>query len=264
MEQVLSKDGTSIAVQRSGTGPPLVMVHGTLASHQSWAGVLPALEQQFTVYALDRRGYGESGDGPSYAIEREFEDIASVVDFVGEGVGLFGHSFGGPCVLEAARLTPNVRRVVVYEPSPLPVPGAPLYPAGTVEKIEALLESGDREAVVLAVFRDLLDVPPGELDAYRASPRFPAWMAAAHLVPRETRAEEAYAFEPERFKDLRLPVLLLTGGDSPERLKTTILTWHAALANSRIVVLPGQGHIAHYTAPDLFIRELEDFLLETD
>jgi pimeloyl-ACP methyl ester carboxylesterase len=263
MEKIRSRDGTPIAYQRTGTGAPLVLVHGTLSSHGGWAPILPALEQQFTVYRMDRRGRGESGDSSDYAIEREYEDISALVNSIGEEVNLLGHSFGGLCVLEAALHTPTVRRLVVYEPSEIPVPGVPLYPVGIVDRLQALLDAGNREEVVLTVFRDLVRMPPHELELFKASPRFPAWVAAAHTVPRETRAEEEYRFEPERFKQLNVPVLLLVGGESPQNMKTTIETWAAALPNSRIVILPGEQHLAHYTAPDLFVQEVQAFLLES-
>src|SRR5208282_1202279 len=93
MEKVISKDGTPIAYQRSGTGAPLVLIHGTSGSHMRWKPVLPALETQFRVYAVDRRGRGESGDALAYAMQREFEDVAAVVDSIGDGVHLLGHSF---------------------------------------------------------------------------------------------------------------------------------------------------------------------------
>ncbi|MCC6801543.1 MAG: alpha/beta hydrolase, partial [Anaerolineae bacterium] len=117
---------------------------------------------------------------------------------------------------------------------------------------------------VIAVFRDLLRVPPDELEYYRASPRFPDWVSAAHLIPRETRAEEAYRFEPERFKSVTVPTLLMLGGNSPDFFKTTIEKWHAALPNSRVVVLPGQEHLAHYMEPELFAREVIAFVNELD
>jgi pimeloyl-ACP methyl ester carboxylesterase len=264
MERIVSKDGTSIAFQRSGEGAPLVLVHGTLGSHGSWTSLLPTLEKQFSVYAVDRRGRGDSGDASGYAVEREYEDIAALVDFIGGGVNLLGHSFGGLCVLEAALLTPNIRRLVVYEPPSLPVPGVPLYPKGIIDRLQVLLDAGDRENVVISVFRDLVKMPPDELELFKASPRFPAWVAAANTVPRETRAEEDYQFEPERFKNLNVPILLLVGGDSPQEMKTTIESWHAALPNSRIMVFPGEQHIAQYTAPDLFVREVQAFLMEPD
>ncbi len=264
MENIVSKDGTPIAYQRTGAGPPLVLVHGTLSSHGGWAAILPILEKQFTVYAIDRRGRGESGDALDYAVEREFEDVAALVDAIGENVNLLGHSFGGLCVLEAALLTPNLRRLIVYEPPSLPVPGVPLYPEGIVDRLEALLDAGDRENVVITVFRDLVRMPSDELEQFKVSPRFAAWVAAAHTVPRETRAEEEYRFVPERFKHLHVPTLLLVGGDSPQEVKTTIDSWHAALPNSHVKVLPGQQHVAQVTAPDLFMREIEAFLLESE
>jgi pimeloyl-ACP methyl ester carboxylesterase len=264
MDKIRSKDGTAIAYQRSGSGAPLVLVHGTLGSHGSWAALLTALERQFTIYAVDRRGRGESGDSPTYAVEREFEDIAAIVDSIGDGVSLLGHSFGALCALEAALLTSNLRSLIVYEPPSLPVPGVPLYPEGIVDQLEALLDVGDRENVVISVFRDLVNMPPEELELFKKSPRFPVWVAAAHTVPRETRAEEGYRFEPKRFKQLNVPTLLLVGGDSPPEVKLTIDKWHSALPNSRMVVLPGQQHMAHFMAPELFLQEVQSFLLKPE
>ena len=94
MEKVISKDGTPIAYQRSGKGAPLVLIHGTGASSERWEPVPPALEKHFSVYAVDRRGRGASGDAHTYAIQREFEDVAAVVDSIGDRVELLGHSFG--------------------------------------------------------------------------------------------------------------------------------------------------------------------------
>ena len=100
----------AIAYRRSGEGPPLVLVHGTAADHSRWRPVLPALEERFTVHAIDRRGRGGSGDSDGYAVEREFEDIAAMVDSLGESVNVLGHSYGGLLALEAALLTRNVRQ----------------------------------------------------------------------------------------------------------------------------------------------------------
>src|SRR4051794_14799138 len=96
-ERVTSEDGTSIAYWRSGEGPPLVLVHGIASDHSRWAPVLLAFEQRYTVYAIDRRGRGGSGDSENFAIEREFEDVAAVVGSLGESVNLLGHSYGALC-----------------------------------------------------------------------------------------------------------------------------------------------------------------------
>src|SRR5687768_6744787 len=79
-DYVTSSDGTRIGYWRSGSGPPLVMVHGGMADHTTLARVVPLLESRLTVYAVDRRGRGASGDGRKHSIEREYDDVAAVVD----------------------------------------------------------------------------------------------------------------------------------------------------------------------------------------
>ena len=261
MQTVLSNDGTPIAFQKSGTGPPLVLVHGTGGSSGRWKPILPTLEKHFTVYAVDRRGRGESGDASSYAIEREFEDVTAVVDSIGSNVNLLGHSFGAACSLEAALRTSNLRKLILYEP-PLPLPGVSLYPDGVIDRLQALLDSGDRRGVLTTFFHEVVRMPAHEFELFQSSPAFPARIAAAHTLPRELRTHVAYQFRPERFKNLKIPTLLLLGGDSPSFFKAAIEAAHAALPNSRIVVMPGQQHIAMDTAPDLFAREVVTFLNE--
>ena len=113
---VVSGDGTPIAVWRSGDGPPLVLVHGAAADHNRWAPVLSALEERFSVMAIDRRGRGGSGDAHDYALQREFEDVVAVVESAGKAVNVLGHSYGGICALEAALLTDRIQTLVLYEP----------------------------------------------------------------------------------------------------------------------------------------------------
>ncbi len=261
MEKIISKDGTPIAYEHSGAGPPLILVHGTAASHARWATILPTLRQHFSVYAVDRRGRGESGDANAYTIEREFEDIAAVVDSIGGQVNLLGHSYGAVCSLEAALLTRNIRKMVLYEP-PMPLAGFQIYPEGIIERLQALLDAGDREGVVVTFLREVVKMPSSELALFQAQPAWSARVAAAHTIPREIRAHERYRFEPERFKDMSTPTLLLLGGESPPFMKASVEAVNAALPNSRISVMPGQQHIAMSTAPELFLREVIGFLVE--
>ncbi len=263
MDKVTSPDGTPIACYHSGTGSPLILVHGSGAANAlAWTAVLPTLEKHFSVYVMDRRGHGASGDGPIYAIEREFEDIVAVVDWVGEPTHLLGHSFGALCALEAALLTRNVRQLVLYEPA-ISLPGMSLYPAGVIERLEALLDAGDREGVLTTLYREVVMIPVHEIEQLKASPAWLTRLATAPTLPRETRAEEQYPFEAQRFQDMRTPALLLLGGDSPQTLKGATEIIDAALPNSRIAVMTGQQHIAMYTAPDLFLHEVLTFLVES-
>jgi pimeloyl-ACP methyl ester carboxylesterase len=262
MEKVISQDGTPITFYRRGQGPPLVLVHGTGGTNPAmgWTAVLPTLEEQFTIYAIDRRGYGESGDSPAYAVEREFEDIAALVDAIGEPVNLLGHSFGALCVLEAALLTPNLRKLVLYEPA-MPLPGVVLYPEGVLDRLQALLDAGDREGLLTVVYREIAMMSSHDFEQLRSSPTWPVRLARAHAVPRESRAEDSYRFDAHRFSNLQTPTLLLLGGDSPNILKLTTETIASALPNSQVALMPGQQHIAMVTAPELFATELIRFLV---
>lgn len=258
METVQSKDGTSIAYAKSGHGPPLVLVHGTSADHTRWKPIMVELDMRFTVHAVDRRGRGESGDAPAYSIEREFEDVAAVVDSLGEPVVLLGHSYGAICSLEATLRTTNVRKLVLYEP-PIPT-GVPIYPPGSIERLQALLDAGARDEVVRTFFRDIVRMPPHELVMLESLPNWSARVAAAHTIPRELRSDDTYAFDAKRFADLAVPTLLLLGGSSPAFFRSAIEALHGALPNGKVAVMPGQQHTAINTAPGLFLRNVLDFV----
>ena len=260
-ETVVSNDGTSIGYWRTGEGPPLVLVHGTSADHTRWDPVLPALEEHFTVYAVDRRRRGGSGDtADHYSLEREVEDVVAIVDSIGAPVSLLGHSYGAICSLEASLLrTTHVHRLVLYEP-PIPT-SIEIFPTGTIARIEALIEAGDREEAVVVFLREVVKMPPGELDLTREASSWRGRVATAHTLPREMRAVEGYTFDPTRFRTLRTPTVLLVGGDSPPFLKAAIEAVGAALPDSRIVVMPGQQHVAMHTAPELFASLVVRFLV---
>jgi pimeloyl-ACP methyl ester carboxylesterase len=258
-QSATSKDGTPIAYWQSGEGPPLVLVHGTAADHGRWAPVLPAFEQRFTVCAVDRRGRGGSGDSDDYAIEREYEDVAAVVDSLGEPANLLGHSYGALCALEAALLSRNVRKLVLYDPG-IEVAGEEIYPPEVIERLEALLEAGDRDGVVATTMREVAGLPPETVEYMRSQPVWQARVSAAHTIPRELRAVKAYRLDPERFRDLGVPTLMLSGGESPAALRKAGEVVEETLPDSRIVVMAGQGHAAMDTGTDLFTTEVLRFV----
>ena len=260
MAKIQSKDGTHIAYWRSGSGSPLILVHGTTADHTRWTSILAAFEEKFTVYAVDRRGRGESGDTSLYAIEHEFEDIATLINSIQGAVNILGHSYGAICSLEAALLTENISRLILYEP-PIPT-GIEIYPPGATERIQALVDSGNGDGAVSTFFREIVKMPDQELEMLRSLPVWKARVAAAHTIPREMRADKSYKFVPERFKGLNVPTLLLLGGESPHFFKKAIEVVHEALPKSWIVVMPGQQHTAMNTAPELFTTEVLRFFLQ--
>lgn len=259
LEKTTSPDGTPIACWRSGQGPVLLLVHGSTADHTRWAPQLALLEPHATLYAMDRRGRGASGDADGYTLAAEAADVAAVVDAVADTTGgpvdVLAHSYGALCALEAALLTTGMRRLALYEP-PL---GAVVAP-GIVDRLDDLIAQGRREDVVTTLMREIVQIPPEHLAVLMAEPSWPGRVAAAHTLPRECRAEQGYRFDPARFAALRVPVLLLAGSDSPPEVATDTATLAAALPGARVVTLAGQGHVAMTTAPELFATEVLGFL----
>jgi pimeloyl-ACP methyl ester carboxylesterase len=260
MKTVTSTDGTRIAFWSSGEGPPLLLVHGATADHTTtWRFVLPQLKRRFTVYAMDRRGRGASGDSPSYDLRREAEDIAAVVESIGEPVNLLGHSYGALCALEAARLTSGLRRLILYEG--IPVRGRDYYPAGAIRHLEALLRKGALEQMLLSFFRDVVEMPPEDLALLRSNEE--AWgvrVANVARLPRELAAEQAYEFDPKRYRGVPTPTLVLVGGESPARLREDGRAVAEGLPDARLATLDGQQHAAMYSDPELFVSEVVRFL----
>src|SRR5262245_45404454 len=201
MEYVTSRDGTRIAYERSGSGPPLVLVHGTSVERFSFRFVEPLLTDRFTPCAVDRRGRGESGDSTvGYAIEQEFADVAAVVDSLAQPADLFGHSYGATVALGAAPLARNLRRLILYEPAP----GVPQVDPDLPDRLDGLVAEGEREQL-LTLFLTEVGLDPDALEQLRASPLWRLRVAAAHTIPRELRAEESYRPDSSAFAPLSVP-----------------------------------------------------------
>jgi pimeloyl-ACP methyl ester carboxylesterase len=225
--------------------------------------VLGALASRFSVYAMDRRGRGASKDAKDYAIEREFADVAALVDSIGEPVAVVAHSYGAICALEATRLTPSIRRLVLYEP-PITTEAMTAAEAGalegTVAEIERRLGQNDRGGALEVFYTRNLRMPEDELAALRGLPSWPARLALAHTLPRELRETRRYRFEPERFKAHAVPTLLVLGGDSVPRYHEATALLQRSLAGAKLAVLAGHKHTAIDMAPELFAATVLDFL----
>ncbi len=253
---VTSADGVRIAASRSGSGPPLVLVHGTSVEHFSFRLVEPLLSQHFTVYAVDRRGRGKSGDSADgYAIEQEFADIAAVVDSLSEPVALLGHSYGATVALGTAPLTENLGRLILYEPAP----GIPQESPQLLAELDELLALGDREGL-LSTFLLGVGIDADGLEQMKTSPVWPGRVAAAHTIARELRAEESYTPEPADFTGVTAPALLLLGSESPIWAKEGTEIARSVLGDSSVAILEGEGHLAILTAPEVFVDEVLRFL----
>jgi pimeloyl-ACP methyl ester carboxylesterase len=256
---VTSPDGTRIACAKSGSGPPIVLVHGTSGDRWSFRFVEPLLSARFTIHAMDRRGRGGSGDSANrYAIEQEFADVAALVDSLDEPADVLGHSYGATVALGASPLTPNVRRLVLYEPSP----GISAIEEEFLARLDSLLADGQREELYSVFMTELAGMSPAQLSEMKASPVWPGRVAAAHTIMREIRAEESYLPEPEDFAGVTAPTLLLLGSESPEWAVRGTEVARSVLSNSRVETLEGHGHVAIVTAPELVTEAVTRFLTE--
>jgi pimeloyl-ACP methyl ester carboxylesterase len=256
--QVTSRDGTRIACFVSGIGPPLVLVHGTSGTHAAFDLMLPHLAEKFTLIAVDRRGCGTSSDAPGpYSIEREFEDVAAVVDSLGERVSLFGHSYGGLVAIGAAPLAPSLAKLVLYE---APLGGGFVVSRLFLERLDDLARRGDLETLLTEFYVGLLGLTPEQLNAERMAPDWVTRVAGAAAIPRELRTTQEWNLNTKDYQNFTPPTLLLVGSESPEWGKQATKNATELIRDARTVILQGQGHIATATAPDLVASELAAFL----
>ncbi len=263
VEHVTSKDGVPIAYERCGQGPPLVLVHGSAADHTRWRPTLQKMKDQFTVYAIDRRGRGQSGDAGSYAIEHEYDDVVAVVDSISRPVNLLGHSFGGLCALEASLKTHNLRKLILYEP-PISTHIKKNYPLDAMDRINSCLHVGQGEKALLIFLQEIVGIPTSEMNRLRSMPTWLLRVATARTIPREEASVDSYILNPKRFSRMEIPTLLLLGAESPPFYRAAIETLRKSIPHSRIARMPGQRHAAMDTAPELFLREVIGFLNEEE
>lgn len=267
VNHAVSRDGTKLGYFTSGQGAQqLLLVHPALGDHTRWEPLLPHLEPHVTVHAMDRRGRGASGDHPDYQLEREYEDVAAVVDAIATEadtpVDVYGASSGGYYAFGAATLTSSIRSLVLYEGWPLVDPEAMTPPSELLARLEGLLAAGKPEAALEMVYREYLQMTDEEVAEVRSQPSWPARVAAAHTIPREARPGSGPKLNPEQAARLAVPVLLLVGEDSPEHLRAGAEPVAAAVPDARIAVLEGQGHAADLLAPEAVAEAILPFLRE--
>jgi pimeloyl-ACP methyl ester carboxylesterase len=263
---VTSRDGTGIAVFSAGEGPAVLLVHGTSADHRTWRMVAPELAGRRRVHALDRRGRGDSGDGAVYAIERELEDVAAVVDALADEAGgpidVVGHSLGGRIALAASLVTRSIRRVVAYESAP----GARDASGrnddeALLRRLGADLAAGDPDGLLARFMTDAVGMPAAELSAFRADPIWARRAAAGPTIVRELDAAlHAPAIAVDALARVAVPVLQLTGSLSAAWFRDGAAAFHARLARGHLEVIEGARHAAHHTHPAEFLAHVEAFL----
>jgi pimeloyl-ACP methyl ester carboxylesterase len=257
MKTITTSTGGTVSYSVDGQGPPLVLVHGSFSDHETnWTFIAPRLQQQFSVYAVARRGRGATDATEHHALEDEARDVFDVVRSIGAPVYLLGHSHGAHCALLAAAQDPGrVQKLVLYEP---------IWPQAikpdALAALETLAAAGAWDQFAFAFFANTLHVPIAELDAVRASELWRPIVADAHASLGDLRAMSGYRFDPDRFAALDIPVMLQVGSESPRDLYVTD-TLAAVLPNARIDTLAGQAHEGMTTAPEQYQETTMKFLL---
>ncbi|CAH1655249.1 Alpha/beta hydrolase [Hyphomicrobiales bacterium] len=257
VQLVRSADGAAIAIERTGRGAPLLLVHGTSSKRGRWQPVLARLAADREVITMDRRGRGDSGDRNAYHIEREFEDVARVVEHIGGRVDVLGHSYGAICAIGACRMTASIDRLVLYEP-PL---GSVRPENPTADLIDERVSKGDLAGGLVAFLSGVLGLSEQQVAAVQALPNWPSRLDVVPTIARELRTVQHFRFAPE---ELRAAVahetLLIMGADSQPAFKSAIMMLGETMPNSRVTSLAGQQHQAIDLAPDLFVDAVEPFL----
>ncbi len=252
-----SADGTRIGYRRLGSGPAVVMVHGSVSTHTDWMPAARLLSDRFTCFAMDRRGRRGSGFGHGpYSIEREYEDVCAVLDAAGPDAVLAGHSYGAICAMGAALKRP-VPKLILYEP-PLAV-GGPVAGAPLADYARAVAAGLNERAMEIGL-TEFTRLRPQVIDSIRTSK---GWPRLCHLAPTWTCELEAMDEKNsvESYRALRCPVLLLVGSISPDHpYHDSARALTRVLPDVRVGALPGQDHLGLRGDPETVARLIAQFL----
>lgn len=263
MDTVISKDGTTIAYDKAGNGPPLILVGGmfeqrAMESETSYLANFPLLQEQFTVYHYDRRGRGDSGDTLPFAVAREIEDIEAMIEVAGGSAYLFGISSGAALALEATRVLGNhkLKKLALYEP---PYNDDEIARAGWKQfrhdLDQALAEGRHKDAVGL--FMLLTGMPAEHLAGMHQLPMWSMWEGIAPTIAYDAAAvgEEA-AVATDTAKAVTLPTLVMAGSESYPFMQASAATLANALPHGALRILEGQSH---EVAPEAIAPVLIEF-----
>jgi alpha-beta hydrolase superfamily lysophospholipase len=261
---VRSADGTLIAFERSGHGHPVILISSALADHRDAGKLARLLAYRFTVINYDRRGRGASADAARYAVEREVEDIAALVDLAGGTASLFGSSSGALLALRAASAGLDIARLALYEP-PLPVPGGFRLPQDCAARIDSMLAEGRRSDAVKYFMTEVQGAPAAMVAVMRLMPG--VWRnltGLAHTLPYDTAllagSGSAGTGEARDWTAVTAPTLVLTGGKSAPGFRAAAEAITAVLPAAEHRSLPGLSHGAVVMAPKKLAPAVVDFL----
>jgi hypothetical protein len=248
MNVARSRDGTDIAFERLGGGPPIVLVGGAFLSRgfPKMRQLAEFLAGRFTVINYDRRGRGDSGDTAPYAVEREIEDLAAVIDAAGGAACVWGWSSGGVLALRAAAAGLNIEKVAVYNPPFIVDDSGHLPPPDLAARLDEVTSSGRRGAAVRLFMTKGIGIPPTVVGLMRWSPFWPRLRATALTTPYDLAIMgDTVAGQPLRTKDwaaVTQPALVVAGEKTAPELRKAAEAIADVLPDARHRTLARQGH----------------------
>jgi pimeloyl-ACP methyl ester carboxylesterase len=243
LETATSADGTPIAVERTGSGQPVILIGGAFNDRSTVAGLANVLAGDLTVVTYDRRGRGNSGDTASYAVEREIEDLAAVIGYAGGSAGVFGHSSGAILALEAASRGLAVRKVAVYEPTYVVNDTRPRPGDDLAERLAARVAQGDRDGAAELFLAEAVGLPAEVIGGMRASQMWGWFTGLAHTLPYDVAlCGPGMVLPASRLAAIKVPVLAIAGGASPAWLPAATGAVAEAIPGARYMTLDGQDH----------------------
>jgi pimeloyl-ACP methyl ester carboxylesterase len=249
MDKVTSSDGTSIAFDRSGDGPALILVDGALCYRASGPNgpLAEHLAPYFTVYTYDRRGRGDSGDTAPYAVEREVEDLEALISHAGGSAFVYGISSGAALALEAAKCGLPIQKLALYEAPFVVDDTRPPVPSDYPGRLADLVASDRRPESIRLFMREGVRVPAIFVAMMRVMPAWPKIRSVAHTLPYDTTImgdlQRGNPLPPGRWDSVKAPTLVVVGGKSPAWMRHGMEQLAGVLPNARHRTLEGQTHL---------------------
>lgn len=266
MTTTRSKDGTTIAFDRAGAGPALVLVHPATsyrAFNPSMAELAQRLSSRFTVFNYDRRGRGESGDTSPYAVEREIEDLDAVIGEAGGSAFVYGMSSGAALALEAANRGLAIERLALYEPPFIVDDTRPPLPPDYLVRLRELLSSGRRGDATAYYLTSVALLPPEVVAQMREQPMWAGFEAVEPTLAYDAAVMGATMsgrpLAAERVASVTAPTLVIVGSAAGDWARNSASALAAALPDGRLSTLEGQFHAVQ---PGLLASALEQFFAE--
>ncbi len=246
---VRSSDGIAIAYERVGAGPAVVIVDGAFshrAINPTSARLAQLLAPHFTVYRYDRRGRGESGDAPAYAIEREVEDMQAIIAVAGGAAFVLGGSSGAVLALDAAARDPAITRLALYEPPFIVDASRPPVGDDYPHRLGDLIAAGRRGDAVALFFTEAVRLPADDVAAMRGQP---FWREIERVAP-TLRYDAAILhgtmrgapLPASRWAAVTAPTLVASGGDGAAFMAAGADALAGILPHAQRLTLPGQTH----------------------